>query len=337
MIDTLRFQINNTHDIYEQIRALSFEKRYVNNEKGEMVFRFLNKDIPIGSFDYHVNLFIGDINKIYLEFSAPKIYWGHNAWLLYPNLLERVLQKIDFNLWLTFNIHFPSYKEWELQRLDLCYAWKFENNQKANSALDTLRVLNYPRKNTLTYDTSVTFRGSAYTVKFYLKDDEYLKHDYKRLSKKNREYADFLLADSNGLLRFEITLRKKQLQTIFHKKSIKYTDICNQELLIKIMNDYLNKLLKYSTTAVVEFKDIVNQIKSMYPLNKARRLIEFHQMYYSDNPAKRQEIINNYSRTTIWRYKTELAKARVGILNQNTKIDFNFDIPSPLVINSSSD
>jgi II/X family phage/plasmid replication protein len=327
MIDTIKFEISGIYKVYEKIAEKSMESNKIDNEKEEMIFRYFNKDIPMGVFNYSVNLFSRDANIIYIEYSAPKIFYGHNVWLIDLYTVEEViLKKIHSNLEEYFEVELPHYSTWTLQRLDLCYAWKFPTDQKANEALDLLRVLNYPRKKTLTYDTSITFRGSTYTVKFYLKGPEYLKKDYKRLREINEEYGDSLISDSKGLLRYEVTIRKKQLVNIFHKKKIYFSDINNQKLLIGIMNQYLKNLLKYSTTAVVEFQDLANKIKSKFPLRKARRLIEFHQMYYSDNPAKRNEIINNYSRATIWRYKRDLAQAEVGVFNQGKKINFDFSI-----------
>lgn len=147
-----------------------------------------------------------------LELSIPKLWYGHNIYLLFDflpalNVLRRGIQK-------KFKIVLPEVINWQLSRADICYAFKCPNQELAQAILDSLKNVHYPRTKAQKYDTTLLFPGKTFSFKFYLKYPEFLKNDKPKLIDLNyrKEKIDSLEDLAKGVIRIEATLRRRYLR-----------------------------------------------------------------------------------------------------------------------------
>jgi len=331
MIDTVKFRIPVDESLYNQIRSKgesNIIRDYVNKEQW---IRYMKAEVELGSYDRHITLFSYDESCVYLECSLPKQYKGENVTLLFPSELILALEHIHTSLIQVFPT-FPSYKDWRIVRLDICYAWRLSTELQSTRILDMLKHLEYPRKFRYVYKTAVMFKGHHYSIKFYLKHPEFIRHDFKTLHEKDPEKAMQIYESSKNVVRFEITYRKEQLKHLFEKSSITYKDLLDEKFFETEMNDKINKLLQNRNTESMTDDQIVFNLKKVYKPDKAMRLFNFYKQYYSDKEYLKQLIKDNYHPSTIWRNRRDIVKANVGISNNTIDFDFNLSIPSDLAV-----
>lgn len=332
MIDTTTWKVQVTEEQFNKIISRSKEYVEYDHELKQTGFRILRSNLHIGSYDSNITLKCFESQTVNLEFSVPKQHTGNNIELLYPSQLEQALKTIHANLVEHFG-DFPSYKNWYLTRLDLCYAWKLQDQKTAKDALKTLKTFDYPRKFKFLYKEAVMWRGKYFSLKFYLKEPEFLKHDFKELVKKGfEEYAKRIGTLSSGVLRFEITFRKEALNNLFGKKLITYRVLLDKDLLEDTLLEYLNKLLFHLDQTVMDDKQVLECLRKTYSNRKALRLFVFYMLYNSPKLNHRQILHDHYNPSTIWRNKSDIAKAGVGLPDHNLST-FTLNIPSELVVN----
>lgn len=223
MIDTIKFGIPLTKKQFEKIEAqllLNDQWNWVqfNPQLGEL--RFLrHKGLTTTDGESFHREFRYDIPDRYHpdecclvgELSLPKYHQGHNIRLLYGWL--DTLAELKKQLEKRFHCRFPPVTDWQLKRLDPCYAWQCPTQQAAQTLLNTLARLRYPRKKPTIRDTSIAFVGATYSFKFYLKYPEFRANDMKALIKAGAklEWVNHLEKLATGVLRCEATLRRKYL------------------------------------------------------------------------------------------------------------------------------
>lgn len=227
MFDTLKFAIPLSDRQYQRIRsiALSTDREQwslLNPTTGELRFKRLIGLAETDQQSFHREI-RWDIPGHYtlgqtpltVEFSLPKFWYGHNVSLLYDpvvplNHFKKVLER---QLRLT-RLKLPPIETWILKRADLCYAYKCPSQIAAQAVLDSLKHLHYPRKKPAIYPTGILFTGRAYSVKFYLKLDDFRTHDMIALIKDGAslEWVNYLEQKADGVLRYEATLRSQYLK-----------------------------------------------------------------------------------------------------------------------------
>lgn len=332
MIDTTSWKVSVTQEQFNKIISRSKEYTEYDHEIKETRFRILRNNLDIGSYDSNITIKCFESQTLYLEFSVAKQRLGNNVELLYPSQLEQALAGVHKNLVDRFG-DFPTYKNWYLTRLDLCYAWRLQDQNTAVDALKTLKTFDYPRKFKFLYKEAVMWRGKYFSLKFYLKQPEFIKHDYKKLIIYGHEVlANRIRLLSEGVLRFEITFRKETLNNIFGKKLIIYRDLIEKDKLEHILAEYLDKLLLHLDQTVMDDKQVLGKLRSAYPNRTALRLFNFYILYNSPQLNHRQILIDHYAPSTIWRNKTDIAKTGVGLPDHELSL-FTLNIPSELVVN----
>lgn len=165
--------------------------------------------------------YIPDNTFMVFEFSIPKYFYGHNVSLLYDFMgalahFKRSIEK-QFNLSPKYKCdRLPDISTWLITRLDICYAWEFPSQDICHKYLNSLSRIKYPRLQPAVYPTSIYFRGTTYTLKFYEKLPEFKANDGKALkkSKANPQWISYLEQKASGILRCEATLRYKYLKKI---------------------------------------------------------------------------------------------------------------------------
>jgi hypothetical protein len=342
MIDTIRFKIPTTHEIYSLVKSKSKQRFVINTTTQLLEFYISTKDIEIGSYDYHINI-IATKNvedTIFLEFSIPKVFYGHNIYLYYPSI-EPVLKVVQDAMEKAFNLNLANYSSWIIQRLDICYAWRLKTQEEAYLAFLVLNPYDYSRKNKVSFDTSFENKGSSFDFKGYLKFDEFKKHDFKRFHKLKRfDLAYDFLELSKGVFRIELTMRKKKLKAYF-KKELTYRDIDDTILLQKILREHFSKYLKHADTKVIKENEVLVKLFTAFTKSsKALNLYSFYNSWNHPNPSIRARNRNLYKKrlnpSTLWRKHKDLKIAKVGIPGYDLKFDFDFSIPSPFVVNTDN-
>jgi hypothetical protein len=152
--------------------------------------------------------------KLWLEFSVPKFWYGHNIIMLYnwPKTLNHFRERLVTQFELRRS-RFPKIEDWEVYRADACYAYKLPSQQLAQMVLDGLKRQRFPKKKPTIYPDAIFFGGGTFAFKVYLKRPEFFKHDRKALLKQEvaLEWVEHLENLSDGVLRVEASMRRQYL------------------------------------------------------------------------------------------------------------------------------
>ena len=224
MIDTIKLGIplrKNQHRKLEKVVADNADWQWVmfNAKAGELRFLRRRGLAKLDQQSFRREIF-WDIPEFYeyentyltLEFSVPKYWYGHNIHLLYDYL--KALNELRKSLQKQLHLKLPNIHDWQVWRADICYSWRCPSQRIAESILDSIKKLHFPRKKPHIYSDSIMFTGTTYSLKFYLKLPEFFAHDRKALLKANArlDWINYLEQKADGVLRCEATLRRKYLQ-----------------------------------------------------------------------------------------------------------------------------
>lgn len=241
MLDTIKLGIPLTQKQHEKIQAVAYQSELrqwvlLIPITGELWFRKITGlaeadqdsfhreirwDIPATYHPRRSKLVKGEfveIDETFLtvELSLPKFIYGHNIHLLYnfTDAIARLKELLERRFNLKTRGKFVDIGQWQVWRVDCCYAWRTLNQQIAQQVLDSLKHLHYPRKKPIIYPTSIVFVGRTYSIKFYLKLPEFKAHDLKALlkAKASLEWVNHLEQKADGVLRYEATLRRQYLE-----------------------------------------------------------------------------------------------------------------------------
>jgi len=332
VIDTIRFKIPISEEFFIIVKNKCVEFQKLDKKTSSVFFKFYTDNVSLGSFDSSVNFFIDDFNQdvIFLELSLPKFFYGNNVYLLTNDNFNKVFDLLYTSLVSYFG-DFPKLRVWEIQRLDLCYAWRFASELQASQVLDVLRSYSYPRKKVYFYDTSIMAKGTTFTLKFYLKYPEFKKHDFSKMAHKSPSHAHDILDLSKGVLRFEITFRKKAFLNYFGKQHLFINDLDYNQF-IMILSDTMNKFLKGSVPEFQTATEIFQKLLLKYNNIRALHLWQFYCIYYDKNLDQKKILIENYTRQSVYLNLKALSRAGVG-LPKHSELDVRLDIPSKLQVN----
>ena len=341
MIDTIRCRIpidQTTHDKIERM-SMIFSKR--DNEQDKEIIRICTKQINAGSFDRHISLKLDD-DILTIEFSVPKFVWGHNVFMVRPEEVLPICQKVRKTIEEKFCVSLLTADLWQLSRVDFCYAWKLPNQYLAEQIMEIFMNLQVKRKKAHFYDTSVTFSGRTQNYKFYLKNQEFWNHDFKELNKMGLTLMAYdFLKISEGVIRFEITLRGKSLAREFYGKCddnviMIESDIFTVPRITALLNKYMRKILKVSTFQTMDNKTVFDKLTVAYGLTKARNIYTFYRLLFSLD-RKDKEILDSFSQPQRYRYIALIRSAGIGISSNDAHINFDLSIPSDAVVNSMNE
>jgi len=332
MIDTVKFLLRLSNKQYNELLSCGLEIQKNDNETGKNIFRFVTKEFYVGSFDRRITVRAFSSDRVEIEFSLPKFLYGHNVYLLYQSQIKKCL--IDFHRSIASVFpSIPDLNEWQVVRLDLCYAWKFLTEEHARQVLTELQKIAVARKKARIYpNESVMFIGDSISYKFYMKKPEFYYHDFRELKKTHLDLAFRTLDTSAGVLRFETTLRKKYLKHEF-KRALYFDDLVNGIDLKALLNKHFKKVMRGVSTQPTEATEALDKLSSAYKPSKARALWTFWLLYFSKDLKVRNQIRNQYHRQTTWSNLRDIGKAGVGIPKQTIDNEFELSIPSHIVVN----
>jgi len=193
------------------------------------------------------------------------------------------------------------------------------------SALQKLEVV---KKKKSVYSSSVMWLGTTKSYKFYLKDDEFYAHDFKELKKLGfHEEAYNLYQQSQGVLRFEITLRKQAIAKI-----LPYYDIFRFESIEAILQKSLREILHSNGQAVL-LDEIAQKLVDKYGKAKGIHLYGFYKVYFGEYNG-RTKLKKYLKRGAVWYNLKKLSEANVGLETHLEDTNFNLTIPSEYIVNA---
>jgi II/X family phage/plasmid replication protein len=328
MIDTLRFRVPINIPTYATIVEKCSKFSRSSPDEGAYKRDLYSKTLVIGAHRSTVRVSLSSNDCFYIEFSVPKYWFGHNVLLFDLKDLPLVLDDLKNRLEDEFGIkQLPECYAWRIQRLDLCYAWKLNSNEDARLALATMKPYGLPRKELVIYDSTIWNKGNTYSVKFYLKYNEFLQGDYKELTKWGHgPFAEHVLRISEGVLRFEVELRKGKLDGQF-KKDVYYEDIMDTEKIQALLRLYLSTLTNNTSTTLMNLTKVSRLLNSSGTRRQAWDQWSFYRLYTSNNPVD-HEMLKLLPRATFYSKVKQLKELGVGIYDQDNKLSFYFDIPS---------
>lgn len=329
MIDTIKLKIPCNEDTVKEIALKSTVYLAKNLEKKTEKYRIYKSNAILGSYEYGVNIFIVNEYEIFVELSIPKYIYGHNVLLFDCDLFYKALFGLYNDLERLFHINLPSIMLWKVYRLDFCYAWKFYDDDTALGIMCFLKNFSYSRKNKEIYDTSVMWKGSDYSCKFYMKGIEFFKHDFKRLKSISLEQAILLQELARGVVRYEITYHHDGILQLFDTDSLSY--------ILKILdNNYIydniqQSLLKifHVHTHTMSYQKVFDIIsRGSQTAGTAVKMFTYYRNLISDDPLD-HHVLRRMPRTTRWRYNKKLRLLKVGLpvrLSAGEEIDLS--VPS---------
>lgn len=219
MIDTVCFLTPKIPEIY--IRKIKLKlKLYecTDCDTGERLYSFSTGTIP-GSYDSSINLKINLDNTIKITCSIHKIILGYNIaygsdnLILLANCLKKILYK-------TLEVKLPDVMLWELIRIDYTLTFNLKTQENVESYINSLRMTaSYARRETDGKDNQgIWLNGATTVIKFYNKQREFIKHDYKKIKQvAGIEKAENLIDLSQGLLRVEVSIFSRKIKQLFPK------------------------------------------------------------------------------------------------------------------------
>lgn len=325
MIDTIRLKIP-VNDYQGQLFVDLAQKHF---EDKESKYQFYSGYVELGSWNRKINFFPKpDEQAVYCEFSVPKQLIGHNIALLSQSQVLKCLQRVYVDL----SKLIPgliSFHEWEVVRLDLCHAWKLPTQDEAAIYLDLIKNLEFPRKKRVQYVNSVFYAGSDYSLKFYLKGPEFLKHDFGEINKSSPDRALDLVTLAFGVLRYEITLRNKAIKKLFNSDLVNFDKI-NYQVINNYLEEKLIQLVKLSP-GYMDQKKVQELLLGVLGSNLGARVYGFYRSYYSDDPDD-QILAKNTDDSTRSRYLAYLKKFDIKAPIKSKSYKFELSTKSPFSI-----
>lgn len=334
MVDTLKLLIPIAdRGFLEQIKTKLVRTRRENLETQELKFEYFTGEVEVGSYSRNVNIYLTESDPMgfFVEFSLPKQYYNNNVEMVYPFDITYILNNFRNELCKHLRENLPLLSDWIVYRLDVCYNWTFESEAKCQSLMNFIQRIDYPRKKKYLYDTSVMYKGTAYTIKFYLKGAEFKRNDYKVILDIDTIKAEKLLEWSNKVLRFEVEFKKVYLKTLFEKDKVKVSDIADNSEIENILKHYLASVFRYVDKENMKHENVRQVINENFKPAKALHLYQFFKGYYFE-PDEKFQIKKGLNASTIWRYKKDLKS--IGVSFEENLGDSNFIAVEELVIPS---
>lgn len=326
MIDTVKFLIPADKATIVRIQTKCERTRREHLTTKEVTYEYYREAIKVGSHNHSIIINPKEtFGGIFVEFSVPKYVFGNNVEMIKPREVREHLEKFKSEMESHFDIKLSSLESWEIFRLDFCYNWTLQESTIARGAMDFIQKIDYPRKKKYLYDTSVMYKGSSYTIKFYLKGPEFLKNSRKEMEQKRGvDITSFYTEWAFMTLRYEVELKKKHLQKIYKKEQIFFSTE-TMETAEQVLRHYLDKVFKFVPIDQFENENVRQLISRNFSPIKALRLYQFYKAYYCGDETKLLYQQGGLDRSTIYRYRKDLYKIGVTFKRLSKELEM-FDM-----------
>lgn len=320
MIDTIKFLVPiDDMEVLGKLKAGFQQTKREDLKTGIIKFEFYSSEIEVGSHNKKIIVRVSDTvpTGLFLEFSVPKYAKGNNVEMIHPQDLKEIISKLYEEICTHVEYPLPHFSLWPIYRLDVCYNWLFKDLTEATTVMSFIQRIDYPRKQKYIYVTSVMYKGSAYTIKFYLKGPEFRKHSFKEIEI-NRALE--LQEWANKIVRFEISLKKKFVEELLGHSPVLLEHLTDDSVVQEILTYYLkDRVFRYITTRNTTEAQLEEILYANFTKTKATRLYQFYNDYFlQDGAIKKRINAGGIHRATVYRYKKDLKKLGIG-----------FDLPSP--------
>lgn len=334
MIDTIKFLIPiDDNEALESIKKQLTRTRRENIHTNELKFEYFTEEVEVGSYERTARIYLKQDNPkgLFVEFSLPKQYYDNNVEMIHAYDIEYILDNFKNDICQFFQEYIPHIEKWVIYRLDLCYNWTFESEQKCQSLMNFIQRIDFPKKKKFVYDTSVMYKGTAYTIKFYLKGAEFKKHDYKAIFEKDKDKADLLLGWAQKILRFEVEFKKGYLSNLFPHEKVLVSHLIYDKIIEDILKKYLDLVFRYIDKENMKYENVRQLIDNNFKPAKALKLYQFYKGFYFE-PDEKYHIKKGLNPSTIWRHKRDLKN--IGVSFEEKLGDSNFVAIKELLIPS---
>lgn len=216
MIDTLKLVSPPLPaETVAAVTAAAVHRSAVDNSTGEELWSFTSGELQ-GSHDHRIRFNVrGD--SIVVEGSVHKLLLGHNIFGGSDDL-QACARFIISGISARLGVELPPADGWEVHQIDEAGAYLFPSFEAVEGYFRALQGVSYPRRQVSRHAfQSIHVPGRLTTVKLYHKGVEFSKHDRKRLKKQMlRQELDWLQNYANGVLRSEVSLRRRLVEDFGH-------------------------------------------------------------------------------------------------------------------------
>lgn len=243
MIDTIGLIAPLDREIYEKLKKSSILTSRIKQKDGEelaVLFQYAMFDQQFPSSNYNVIWKLNDERFCYdelkgipikragwyhlrLEFSCPKLLWGHNVDSVSVELALEAVTRVIGEFEKTFNVILPALSKWYCNRIDICANYVMQDAAAVADAIFWHSKLEYPRreKKKQSFDgvqvsrfgmSGLLFSSRVNTLKIYAKGPEFRAHDKSRL--RDVPGVHVLQSRADKVMRAEVELRGR-LQYLF--------------------------------------------------------------------------------------------------------------------------
>jgi len=251
--------------------------------------------------------------SIILEFSLPKAIYGNNVGLMpwWKSDLTRVIGAVERYMVDSIDPDsekmgpiFSDSNDWGILRLDVAWAWRFENVFQAQAMLNCLKNFRFKWRRSVIYQTGILYPNKQSGCKFYLKGPEFEKHDLRSLSEDESVDQDALTRvkeQADGLLRFEVTLRGKGLKNLGIEKLIDLDSVN----LSSVLMHYLSRCTGMEGIYLTE-SEIYEKLTPLFTRAKTARLLDFCRILSTEGE---NFAMDRYGPDAFYRLKKDLRSA----------------------------
>jgi len=328
-MDTIRikianYQIEDKH-YFREIKAsafcddLNYRKQYTNNqfrkklqEQGEYT--------PLYFVDEN-NYFGKQQNSLILEFSAPKLIYGHNFAEVKEKDLHLVIEKIkQFLSLIKVKVWTHEIEKAIVTRIAYTKNIVLDDLCHTSDVLQVLSVFNYRPKSQFT----ATTRNANSEIKFFNNHSHFCIYD-KLLEIKNnpktKEEKELVKKLLPEVVRFELTLHTKhsvnQAMRGFYPKQNDYTlvDVFKDEICAKLLQNEVDQIFNHPLKEVIvmantkqPFNDGIFQKFNKYFSKKTKTKYILDLLQTRGVAGFRKEFLESHSVRTWYRLQNEVGE-----------------------------
>jgi len=325
MIDTVGFYIPIAEADYKKLMTKGIMTQRIDKDTGYVEFEYTNFRVNC-SHNYKIQWKVDNRHSLYdperkttvekegapyfrLEFSAPKILFGHNLKTISVDLMLDACLIVKEAIEQYSQIEIVGPGRWFVYRVDVCANFVLENKEQVKSYIRYLQRLDYPRRLGNIYkDESLYFPSRHNTLKIYCKGEEFKEHDAKRLF--SDDERNTLQKDADNLLRVEVELRKR-INYVIGKHEMEYNErfekfkkcVNLEDFLYAIdVNDELKRVMKTflagTETKVMQSLDVFNILSKVKGIRSPKAYYGVYMLIVTNgqNEAKR-----NVSKSTYYK------------------------------------
>lgn len=327
MIDTIKFKIKVSDEFVLRFVQSAISRVTYDHQQNMMLFSLHTTSKNFSSYEYNVNLTVVEFtNTLYVEYSIPKYVLGHNVHTVSLDLAIDSFYDLRSNIIKEF-ADVPDVSEWVVFRLDLCYAWKYYSDELAKQFLQALSYRKYKKYTPYKYETSFMLKGATLTHKFYLKKPEFFVHDYKIIKKSDEEKGDGLLNYADGVLRYEITLRKKALERLFEVEKLRVHHL-SESLCIQLLKLYFDDIVREMSAENISDFSVIEKLRHKFS-PKLVRSVYLYWSYIQRSTEQVQALLPTiFDRATAYRYDKYLRDLKIPKYATPDPKTYQFCIPS---------